>query len=259
MTKCRFINTGLSDAYTNMAIDEALLNNVGGPVLRVYGWSPTALSIGYSQKRVHNIDLEYCNNSGIPVVRRITGGRAVYHDNELTYSFILPNDKSVVPDSIALSYKKIASALQLVFEHFGISATLKERPGRGSQSLCYMSAGWYELLVNNKKISGSAQRRVNTGFLQHGSILQDFDFQIHKKIFNLSPEECLVLPYKITSLKNETGGDITYNEIVNAVYEGFASEFCFKMEHDTLTKKETEDARKLRYIKYESEEWTNVR
>ena len=259
MAECRFIDTGSSDPYTNMAIDEALLNNVLVPVLRVYRWMPAALSIGYSQKRVHNINLEYCNRSGISVVRRITGGRAVYHDYELTYSFILPNDNSVVPDSIALSYKKIASALQLVFGHFGIRATLKARPGVGSRSLCYMSAGWYELLVNNKKISGSAQRRIKAGFLQHGSILQNFDFHIHKKIFNLSPEESMVLPHKITSLKTETGRDITYNEIVNAVSEGFAAEFSFKMEHDTLTKKETEDAGKLRYLKYESEVWTNVR
>ena len=255
---CRFINTGLSGPFTNMAIDEALLNKVRVPVLRVYGWVPAALSIGYSQEKVHNINLEYCNRSGIPVVRRITGGRAVYHDCELTYSFILPNDSSVVPDSIVLSYKKIASALQLIFGHFGIKATLKGRPAGRNRSICYMSAGWYELLVNNKKISGSAQRRAETGFLQHGSIMQNFDCAIHKKIFNLSPEESMELSHKITSLKTETGRDVTFNELTKAVVDGFAEEFCFKMEHDTLTKEETEEVSKLRYHKYESEAWTNV-
>ena len=258
MTVCRFINTGLSDPYTNMAIDEALLNKVRTPVLRVYSWKPPALSIGYGQKRVHNINLEYCNGSGIPVVRRITGGRAVYHDCELTYSFILPNGNSIVPDRVTLSYKKIASALQLIFGHFGIKATLKGRPGGRNKSICYMSAGWYELLVNNKKISGSAQRRGETGFLQHGSILQDFDFDIHKKIFNLSPEESMELPHKITSLKIETGQNITFNELTKAVVEGFAEEFCFKMEHDTLTKEETEETSMLCYHKYGSLAWTNV-
>ena len=100
--KFRLIDTGYNDAFYNMAVDQALLKLSKVPTLRFYTWKPAAVSLGYFQN-ISDINLEYCKRNNISVVRRITGGKAVFHDKELTYSFIIDKDK--VPESVVNSYK----------------------------------------------------------------------------------------------------------------------------------------------------------
>ena len=181
--QCRFIDTGFNDAFTNMAIDEALLNSKI-PVLRVYSWDPKAISIGYNQNIEKEINIDYCQNNGIDIVRRITGGKAVFHDKEITYSFILPENTNLLPFDVNESYKIIAKALVIAFKKIDINAEIRKVPERIETPVCFNSSNWYELLVNNKKISGSAQRRMDGKILQHGSLLIDFDYNKNNSIFN---------------------------------------------------------------------------
>ena len=119
--KCRFIDTGFNDAFTNMAIDEALLNS-NVPVLRVYGWKP-AVSLGYNQN-LDGINLDYCKENNIGIVRRLTGGKAVFHDLELTYSFIVPEDANLLPFEVNESYRVVAKALITALDKIGIEGKL---------------------------------------------------------------------------------------------------------------------------------------
>ena len=108
--QCRFIDTGFNNALKNMAIDEALLRHSKTPILRFYQWDPKAVSIGYNQD-IKEVNVNYCKKNKIEIVRRITGGKAVFHDNELTYSFIVPERANLLPKDITKSYKIIAVAL----------------------------------------------------------------------------------------------------------------------------------------------------
>jgi len=255
--KCRFIDTGFNDAFTNMAIDEALLINSEIPILRVYGWNPKAISIGYNQDINKEINLDDCNKLNINIVRRITGGKAVFHDCELTYSFILPENTNLLPFEVNESYKIIANALLIALKKIGIKAEVKRVPERITTSICFNSSNWYELLVNNKKISGSAQRRMDGKVLQHGSLLIDFDYNKNNSIFNSNNTFDTIenLKKRITSLKNELNKVIDYNELSSAMKLGFKENFDFEMVDDSLTEEEVILAEKLKKEKYKTDEW----
>ncbi len=258
--QCRFIDTGANDAYANMAIDEAILHYCKVPVLRVYGWNPSAISVGYNQDVNKEINLESCKNNGINIVRRITGGKAIFHDKEITYSFILPESLGLLPKEINESYKEIANALLIAFEKLGIEAEVKKVPERIATSICFNSSNWYELLVNDKKISGSAQRRMNGKVLQHGSILTDFDYEKNSLLFNSNNliDNINNLKKRITSLKNELDNKnniIDYKKFAEAIKSGFEENFDFEMIDDSLTEEEMKLAEKLRKEKYSTEEW----
>lgn len=255
--KCRFIDTGANDAFTNMAIDEAILHYCKVPVLRVYAWNPAAVSIGCNQDIEREINLENCKTNGIDIVRRITGGKAVFHDKELTYSFISPESLNLLPKEINESYKEIAKALILSLKKINIGAEIKKTPERIATPICFNSSNWYELLVNNKKISGSAQRRMNEKILQHGSILIDFDYNKNLLLFNLitTIDNIQNLQKRITSIKNESNKIIKYNELGSALKDGFKKNFGFEMVDDSLSEEEKILAEKLRKEKYLTDEW----
>ena len=251
--QCRFIDTGANDAYANMAIDEAILSYCKVPVLRVYSWKPEAISVGYNQDVNKEINLENCKNNGINIVRRITGGKAVFHDKEITYSFILPESLNLLPKDINESYKVIANALVIALKKFGVKAEIKKIPEKIATPICFNSSNWYELLVNNKKISGSAQRRMDGKILQHGSILIDFDCNKNNLLFNSNNliDNIENLRKRITSIKKE----INYSEMANSIKQGFQKNFGFEMIDDSLTIEERNLTEKLRKEKYSTKEW----
>lgn len=263
--QCRFIDTGANDAYLNMAIEEALLKYCQIPVLRVYQWKPSALSIGYNQDAQKEINVEYCKKNDIEIVRRITGGKAVFHDKEITYSFILPEDANLLPKEINESYKEIANALVLALKKFGVDAEIKKTPERIKTPICFNSSNWYELLVNGKKISGSAQRRMNGKILQHGSILIDFDYEKNASLFNFNNNFGNVnnlnnLKGRITSIKNEPGNKnkiMNYQKLADAIKNGFKENFGFKMIDDSLAEEEVALTKKLMKEKYSTDEWNS--
>ena len=176
-------NTG---AY-NMAVDEGLLNEASAhessrlTYLRFFQWVHPTLSLGFSQKAARVINFDFCRERK-SLVRRITGGKAVLHHKELTYS-IVSNDALFFPlQDIGETYKRIAQALVLGFHHLGIDTCLARetdtrghRRGSPATSACFAVSNHYEILWTGRKLVGSAQRRTKTAFLQHGSILLDFD------------------------------------------------------------------------------------
>src|SRR3989338_978760 len=257
--QCRFIDTGFNNAFMNMAIDEAILHYCNIPVLRVYAWKPSALSIGYNQG-LNEINLEKCKEFDIDIVRRITGGKAIFHDKEITYSFIFPEDLNLLPKEINESYREIANALVLALKKFGIEAEIKKTPERIKTSICFNSSNWYELLVNGKKISGSAQRRIHGKVLQHGSILTDFDYEKNASLFNSNNSDIINnldnLKTRIASIKNESKNiKISYGYLAKAIKAGFKENFKLSMVKSSLSSGEIMLANKLLKEKYSTEDW----
>ena len=176
-TKWRLIHSGPCDAFYNMALDEAIAAEVrrgaAPPTLRLYGWDRPALTLGCFQK-TSGINVEYCRSQDIPVVRRPTGGRAILHGDELTYSFSAKTDRDPFSHGLLDSYRRISAAFSIALKKIGVIAdSKKEREkGRvlGRNPLCFQSSSFGELLLENKKLVGSAQKRWNDGLLQQGSI-----------------------------------------------------------------------------------------
>ncbi len=211
-----------------MALDEELLARAQAgedrPVLRFYAWQPPAVSIGRFQKSETAVNAEACKRLGFDIVRRITGGRAVLHDKELTYSIIARTDNPLFPGTVLGTYKVIAAGLLAGLRNIGIPAEIVSRGGRYAERVdknakaaaCFSSPSWYEILVQGRKIVGSAQRRVSGAFLQHGSILIDYDPQREAQVI---PGGCA--GDVVTSIKRELGRDVPLDEVKQAFVQGF--------------------------------------
>jgi lipoate-protein ligase A len=189
--KWRLIDSGACDAFYNMALDEAISIAVregkAPPTLRFYKWEKISVSLG-SFQNISIINLEYCRSNNIPVVRRPTGGRAILHGDELTYSFSSPNI-GVFSTSLLNSYKVISDAFFSAFKKIGIPVTRKMERASGAEltrtPLCFNSASYGEIMSDGKKIIGSAQKRWVNGFLQQGSIPYFVDYEGLKKVFDI--------------------------------------------------------------------------
>jgi lipoate-protein ligase A len=166
-----------------MAIDEAIFKEVqrsgGPPTIRLYGWLTPAVSIGYFQHVDREIDLPACRKGGVTVVRRPTGGKAVYHDDDLTYAVIARGNTSLFPPTILETYQVISRCLVRGLHDLGLEAILSAEgraPRKGSlDASCFFVPSLHELLVKGRKICGSAQMRSRGVFLQQGSLLMSFD------------------------------------------------------------------------------------
>lgn len=173
----RLIDSGPCPASYNMALDEAVSMAVREgtepPTLRLYGWDKASLTLGCFQD-VSGIDLAYCKARDIPIVRRPTGGRAVLHDRELTYGFSARTDRPPFSKGLLDSYRKIGRALHLALAKTGISCEARKEREKGiilaGSHLCFKSSSVGEILVDRRKVIGSAQKRWSDGLLQQGSI-----------------------------------------------------------------------------------------
>ena len=228
MTPWNYIHSGPSLGVYNMAIDEELLARAQAgedrPVLRLYAWQPPAVSLGRFQKRETAVNAEACKRLGYDIVRRITGGRAVLHDKELTYSIIARTDNPLFPGTVLGAYKVIAAGLLAGLGNLGIPAEIVSRGGRHAERVdtkakdaaCFSSPSWYEILVHGRKIVGSAQRRVSGAFLQHGSILMDYDPKLEAEVI---PGGCA--GDAVTCIRRELGRDVPLDEVKQAFVQGF--------------------------------------
>lgn len=190
METWRFIESGPCSPAENMAVDEAILiaHSEGKvqPTVRFYRWNPPTLSIGYFQKAAEEVDLQRVGQERIGFVRRPTGGRAVLHDRELTYSMIVSENYPGMPKSVTEAYRVLSEGLVLGFRHLGLQADLarlateeeKQKYASAGSAACFDSPSWYELVVEGKKAAGSAQTRSRGVILQHGSILLDLDIDL---------------------------------------------------------------------------------
>lgn len=168
------------DGERNMAIDAALLEDVDRSadtttIVRFYGWSTPTISLGRNQRIDNAVDVSYCRAHRIDIVHRPTGGRAVLHDDELTYA-VISNDNHQFGDTIYGNYKRVSEALCLGYNRLGIPAVLAPDTRKvpvssdSADPPCFLSPSRYELMAGGRKIVGSAQRRVRRCFLQHGSM-----------------------------------------------------------------------------------------
>ncbi len=254
----RFLNTEKSNAAMNMAIDEVLLDSKL-PVLRFYQWQPPAISIGYSQKLKEEINLESCKKHGIDFVRRLTGGKAVLHDKELTYSIIL--DEKTMPKTILESYKIISKGILLALQKLGVKAEMRNDVDKSDVSaICFSEPSYYEIVVNGKKIVGSAQVRKKGKILQHGSVLIDVDVERLCSLFNYSGKDVVEKVRKrITSINNELDKKVSFEEIAEAMKLGFGKNFKAELLPDELTEEEIASAKILAKEKYSTEKWNFMR
>lgn len=235
MPTWKLIDSGPNIGAYNMAVDEELLARAQAgektPVLRLYSWDPPAVSLGRFQKSEDAVNVEACKRLGFDIVRRITGGRAVLHNQELTYSIIARTDNPLFPSSVLGAYKVIAAGLLAGLKNLGISAEMVSRGGRhavlvkkdAKDPACFSSPSWYEILVNNKKIIGSAQRRMRGAFLQHGSILIDYDARLEAEVI---PGGCG--GDVVTCIKRELGRDVPFDVVKQAFVKGFSEELGIK-------------------------------
>lgn len=179
-TDCwRLIDTGLLSGPENMALDEALLcsfDQQSGPVLRLYGWRPAALSLGRFQKSGDVLDVERCRADGVALVRRITGGGVIYHADEFTYSIICSPGQIFEARSIKDSFRLLTGFLLQFYRDLGLEALYaqdccysNERLGERTP-FCFAGRESFDILVNGRKIGGNAQRRLKQVVFQHGSI-----------------------------------------------------------------------------------------
>lgn len=175
----RFLDTGAQAGDYNMALDAAIAQSgaIAEPTLRVFNWQPNCISLGYHQN-AEEVDQQKCRQAGIDIARRPTGGRAILHAQELTYSVIIPATHAwfeILPLDI---YRRLSEAIAAGLRHLGANVNFApgeklQVDGRPLRLACFASAARNELLADGKKIVGSAQRRFRQGILQHGSILLD--------------------------------------------------------------------------------------
>lgn len=267
----RFIDCDINNGYFNMAVDEVLSYRVSKgdsiPILRFYRWDPPCLSLGYFQDAQKEINFEGLKKHKIDLVRRLTGGRAVLHDIEITYSIIIPLKYDWIPNSINESYRIISLALLEGLKKLGINASLSKKiSGKipHTSSACFDAPSSYELIANEKKIIGSAQKRFNGILLQHGSIPITLDVDKLFDLLKIEPEEkkeTLKQLFKknATSIFDELKYLPDIEQIKKSFFEAFGEVLPIKLINDNLKKEEIEEAQNLSEKKYKTDEWNLFR
>ncbi|SES09076.1 lipoate--protein ligase family protein [Salisediminibacterium halotolerans] len=252
-----YLESYSEDAARNMAIDEWLMTKVGAgdskPVLRFYTWKPKALSLGYFQKTDGKIDLDAVQASGADIVRRLTGGRAVLHDHELTYSVILPDTHPNMPTSVTESYKILSQGLMEGYRNLGIDAELAEDRPEGkpdNSAVCFEEPSWYELLASGKKAAGSAQVRKKGALLQHGSVPITMNIEELYDMFMYRTERAKEkmresFREKATTIADELGRTPDMEEVAAAFYSGFEKGLNVKLEPIELSKEDQDQIKRL--------------
>lgn len=267
-----FINSGASSPSFNMALDEALLNwhseGLIPPVIRFYSWQPAALSIGYFQKVEKEIDMEAVNRLGLGFVRRPTGGRGVLHEHELTYSIIVSEDYPDMPETVTEAYRVLSEGLLEGFKNLGLDAyfsvpdTDEKRADlkKPKSAVCFDAPSWYEMVVEGKKVAGSAQTRQKGVILQHGAILIDLDAEKLLSVFKFSSEQAkermrAKIPEKAVSINSLREEPATAEECVRAFKSGFEQALSIDLQAYHLSDQQLADVKALEEKKYANAEW----
>ncbi len=256
-----------SSASENMAMDEAIFRvnqrEDSLPTLRIYRWCPPSISLGYFQKIRDEVDVAACNRYHVDIVRRPTGGKAVLHENDLTYAVIAKEHNPLFTPDILGTYRIISGCIADSLSELGIYAEMSvDSRTSGDDSLkavCFSSPSHFELLVNKRKICGSAQVRSRGVFLQHGSILLDFDPV--KTCALLAPRkgdrerQIEKLRESVTSVYEQTGGEISVEKICHVLQRGFEKKLGIELVEGSLTGEEEALMTRLIKDKYTNNTW----
>lgn len=260
MAEWRLIVSPAAAGAWNMAVDEAVLENViaakSPPTLRFYTWNPACLSLGYNQKATESCDMDAIRAYGYTMVRRRTGGRAVLHDDELTYSVCA--DSSLFGGGAVLDvYMMISSALADGLKAFGVNADLVPHgSGKGADktSACFDVPSSFEIAWNGRKLVGSAQFRAGRHFLQHGSILLSADVAALLSCCALPKALGERMSSGIATVSEALGRSVEKYELVPHIAEHFGRLVGGAPVEQGLSLTEIARAKELAG-KYEGDEW----
>ncbi|MBI5740726.1 MAG: lipoate--protein ligase family protein [Nitrospirae bacterium] len=257
----RFIAQGKQPAAFNMALDEAVSEAVrkglSPPTLRLYQWDTPSVTIGYFQK-VSDINTGYCADMGYPVIRRMTGGRAVLHDDELTYSVSSLTDFPPFRGTLIDNYTIISGALLQGLAAGGIKACMSmsvKRPRDHASPACFKTASYGEVTVSGKKVIGSAQKRFHDGFLQQGSVMLGFRAKELCNVLN----GCAEKDFRDIGAINSAGAEMSFTEMKLFLKAAFEKDLHVTMISDTPNKFELSLAKELEEKKYATREWNFMR
>ena len=267
MTTWRLLITPPARGAWNMALDEAILEHIGRgesiPTLRLYAWTPACLSLGHAQPFA-DVDVQRLKSHGWQVVRRATGGRAILHTDELTYSVIAPADEPRVEGSVLESYNRLARALLAAVKSLDIPVEMKEgkaNNGTTPNPVCFEVPSTYEITVNGKKLIGSAQARKKEGVLQHGSLPLTGDLTriCQALVFeNESARETAAqrLLERATTVESALGWEVGWENAAQAFVHAFESQLELNLERGELSESESRRTEELVQEKYDHPSWT---
>ena len=246
----RFLDLKVNDAYTNMAIDEALTKARGEgkapDTLRFYRWKPSAVTLGYFQSVEDEVDLEAMKHYGIDLNRRISGGGAVLNsaEGEITYSIVMGENDLRISSDPTESYRYLCQGIIEGLTILGINSSFKPIN---------------DIVVGSKKISGNAQIRRYGAILHHGTILVDYDAKQMFSVLKISDEKIsdkLIqqAEERVTTIRRVLDRNISFNEVKKAMEKGFANALQVQLLRGDLSNYEKELVKKFRE-KYSSNEW----
>lgn len=252
----------------NMAVDEAILESVAQklhpPTLRLYDWHPYSLSLGLAQP-FSDVDTLSLAEKGWDIVRRPTGGRAILHADEITYSICAPDDDAHVSRSVLESYRILSTGLLKALQAFNIQADSKPKPPQDRQKnvnpVCFQSPSDYEITFQGKKLIGSAQARRLHGVLQHGAIPLFGDITRIITVLNYPTENARVeakiqLQQYATNMVELLGRKLAWQEAADALILGFQDALDIQFHQGNLSPEEKTTARQLYLEKYNNVQWT---
>lgn len=259
------------DGACNMAADCAILEAVSAgsqpPTLRLYGWDPFCLSIGYGQRR-SDVDMTSLVKRGWQLVRRPTGGKAILHGDELTYSLCLPRDHSLAAGSVVDSYRRISRGLLRALEYLGLPVR-SEKQRTAVQSLdlgpvCFEISSHYEITIDGRKLVGSAQMRRKSGILQHGTIPLTGDVTRICDVLSFESEEAREqqrqqVRQRGLALSEAMDGPPTWDTVADALEFGFGRAFGLDLHAEMLTDGESARMRELKEERFANPDWTSKR
>lgn len=260
----RFLDTGSSDAAWNMALDEAIWRlheaQHTPPTLRLYAWDAPTLSLGYAQNAVREVDRTACEAHGVAVVRRPTGGRAVLHDHEVTYSVVLPLTENA---TLSADYHEIAMALAAAFRLVGLPVRLARPQVRAPRALaspaCFAALSRYELSVDGRKLVGSAQKRGKRAFLQHGAIPLAMDRTLLFHCLRVAEMERSFYIHEahatMVAVNEILAEPLTPSTLGQALRQGFATACGVTFVETPLLSEEVRLAHELASTKYGTDAW----
>lgn len=268
----RLLFTGEADGPWNMAVDEAILTAVSAgespPTLRFYGWEPACLSLGRAQS-IHEADSALCEAQGWHIVRRATGGRAILHVDELTYSVAAPQNEPRVAGGIQPSYERLSRALVAGLGMLGVATDRApapaETPHKQAQgAICFDTPARYEITFAGRKLIGSAQMRRKGVVLQHGTLPLHGDVT---RIVEALPFGSAVaraqaraeLRTQAVTLAEVLGRVVDLNTAVFFMRQGFMQALNLTLVKSDLSPTEKQHAAELRATKYAHDDWNRRR
>lgn len=259
----RLIVDDARDGAWNMAVDDAIVAAVGRgdslPTLRFYRWEPPCLSLGRGQPAT-DADLAACERAGYTYVRRPTGGRAILHKDELTYSVALPLSDPRAAGDIVESYRRLSEGLAEGLRALGVPVE-RAAPGKAADTTpaCFETLTGYEIIVGGRKLLGSAQFRTRTALLQHGSLPLHGDVSAIVDLLNLTHAERHALRQRLRAgaitLEQALAQRVSFSEVAQALCHGFSRTLNVRLVQGTLSPQELDLAQRLQRDKYADIRW----